>query len=113
MNCRQLISFTQYSKIYLILYQICNSAESLLSNMDENVDPCNDFYEFACGGFVKKTKIPDDRPFINQHVIQNQELQKQLRQVLAKDILPNELKPFKLAKTLYKSCINESMFCTL
>lgn len=30
--------------------------------LDRRVDPCTDFYRFACGGWIDKTPIPGDRP---------------------------------------------------
>lgn len=29
--------------------------------LDRNANPCEDFYQFACGGWMNKTQIPDDR----------------------------------------------------
>ena len=37
------------------------AASELLDRMDTKADPCNDFYQFACGGYLEKTVIPEDR----------------------------------------------------
>lgn len=32
-------------------------AARLMENMDESIDPCENFYEFACGSWMKNTRI--------------------------------------------------------
>lgn len=36
-------------------------AAEVLKSMNRNVDPCDNFYEFVCGNFLKETNIPDDK----------------------------------------------------
>lgn len=42
-----------------------NIASSLLAGMDATKDPCEDFFQYACGTWNKKHVIPEDRSSIS------------------------------------------------
>jgi len=37
------------------------AASSIVKNMDPSVSPCVDFYQYACGGWMKNNPIPADQ----------------------------------------------------
>ncbi|XP_013133397.1 PREDICTED: membrane metallo-endopeptidase-like 1 [Papilio polytes] len=95
-------------------YEVCytpaciHTASKLLSNMDQSVDPCDEFYKFSCGAFEKNTRIPDDKSSVNTFSIITDQLQEQIRGLLEEPIKNGEARPFVLAKILYKACMNKS-----
>ena len=52
--------------------QVCQTegckqqAANLLEQMDRTVDPCQDFYQFACGGYINRTVVPKDKGFVGE-----------------------------------------------
>ena len=88
---------------------LCLAAE-LLQNMDQTVDPCDDFYQFACGGFEKRNIIPDDQSSVTTFSLISDKVTEQLRTLVEKPIDDDEAQPFKLVKKLFKSCLNKSKF---
>lgn len=41
----------------------------ILRTVDQNVDPCDDFFLHACGGWIKNNPIPSNEPSWNQVLV--------------------------------------------
>ncbi|VVC33209.1 Hypothetical protein CINCED_3A017909 [Cinara cedri] len=84
------------------------TAASLLSAMDPNADPCEDFYQFACGTWDKKHLIPEDKSSINTFEVLADRLQVILKGLLEETINRFDSSATIKAKLFYKSCMNIS-----
>lgn len=93
---------------YLNFYAIYILAAALLANMDETVDPCDNFYRFSCGNFVDNTVIPDDKTQMTTFAMLNDKLDEQVRRLVEEPVKEDEPKAFQLVKNLYTSCMNKS-----
>lgn len=85
-----------------------HAASKMLEHMDQTIEPCDDFYNFACGQYVEDTIIPDDKVSVNAFSVISDKLQEQLRTIITAPVEDDEIEPFKMVKKLYIACMNKS-----
>lgn len=96
-----------------ILNDVCTSAicvnesMNLLNYMDQTIDPCDNFYDFACGKHIRETVLPEDKSNDLSFFKLQDKVREQIRDVLMEESKPNELHTIKLAKDFVKICTDE------
>ncbi|XP_074860181.1 neprilysin [Carettochelys insculpta] len=83
------------------------SAARIIASMDTTTEPCKDFYQYACGGWLKKNIIPETSSRYSNFDILRDELEVVLKDVLGRDN-SNDILAVQKAKSLYRSCLNET-----
>lgn len=80
------------------------AASHILNKMNETVEPCEDFYNFACGNFMKETIKSDDK--VDSFSVVHELVQEQLRSSISERIDANDSAPIIMVKKLYNACMN-------
>jgi putative endopeptidase len=80
-----------------------------IDNIDKAVDPCTDFYQYACGNWVKKTEIPPDQSSWVSFIELDERNQKTMREILDKAATPTSGRDAITQKIgdFYGSCMDE------
>ncbi|KPU80743.1 uncharacterized protein Dana_GF16094, isoform B [Drosophila ananassae] len=96
------------------LTQECiHTASTVLRKMKPEVEPCDNFYEFACGTYLEEENIPDDKVSISTFSVISDKLQEQLKDIITAERPETEPKHFRLPNLLYKACMNKTLIETL
>lgn len=85
-----------------------HAAATVIQKLNTQVDPCDDFYEFACGSFIEQQHTPDEKSTVDTIALMTDKLTEYLLTLLLKESPEREAKLPKLAKALFNSCYNTS-----
>ena len=80
-------------------------ASTVLTNMDPSVDPCDDFYNYSCGGWVARNVVPSG--YGSWGVFQELATQNTIFiQKLITSSVDDKVNAIKLTRRLYDSCVD-------
>ncbi|XP_018574501.1 neprilysin-2-like [Anoplophora glabripennis] len=79
----------------------------LLDYIDSDIDPCEDFYLFSCGKFLRGNdqEKPGEQ---STKVAAEKEIQVNIRNILEQPIYIEDRAAFQQAKKFYRTCMNET-----
>ncbi|KAK4887649.1 hypothetical protein RN001_003920 [Aquatica leii] len=86
--------------------QCVKVSSQILRSIDGNVNPCDNFYRFACGRFLDEAEVPVSTGSVSTAGITNDNIVTQLKLVLEEPIQQNDIKAFELTKEYYKVCLD-------
>ncbi|XP_056649334.1 phosphate-regulating neutral endopeptidase PHEX isoform X1 [Monodelphis domestica] len=93
---------------YCLTPECIEVAAAILSKINQSVDPCENFFQFACDGWIKDNPIPEDMPSYGIYPWLRRNVDLKLKALLEKSISRRrDTEAIQKAKILYVSCMNE------
>lgn len=83
------------------------AANNLLMAMNLSADPCENFFEYACGQWNRDHPIPDDMFAYGTFAFVREIVRQQMR-VLLESNIPVASKSIEMTRIAYKTCMNTS-----
>ncbi|MCJ8745917.1 hypothetical protein PDJAM_G00135640 [Pangasius djambal] len=96
------------SEEFCLTPECIEAAGSILNKLDPSVNPCDDFYQYACGAWLREHPIPEDSSSYGIYPWLRQNVDLKLKELLEQPTAEGDIEAVKKAKMLYRSCMNET-----
>ncbi|XGW09237.1 hypothetical protein V3C99_011498 [Haemonchus contortus] len=83
------------------------AANNIINALNTSVNPCEDFYEFACGSWNEDHPIPDDMSAFGTFSFVREQVRQQLRVLLEQEVTSQSVS-INMARIAYKTCMNKT-----
>ncbi|XP_078010791.1 endothelin-converting enzyme 2 isoform X7 [Phascolarctos cinereus] len=103
----------QYSQATVSLNNTCLTeacirvAGKILESLDREVSPCEDFYQFSCGGWMRRNPLPDGRSRWNTFNSLWDQNQAVLKHLLENETFNSTSEAERKTQRYYLSCLRE------
>lgn len=85
-----------------------HGSASILELLEPKIDPCVNFYEYACGNFVEEVYTPDEKAALDTFSLMSDKLVEYLLTLFSVPRSDTEPKLHQLSKKMFNSCTNSS-----
>lgn len=89
--------------------QLMKTLDEFAANMNQSVDPCDDFYQFACGSFAQRHPVSKGQREVTYLSLEFDLMKRRIMERLDNtSLLLSSIKPIKHVKYIWDSCTKGS-----